>query len=157
MRRLICASVAVLLLMSLPAMAAAKKKSPKAGWATPAAVEKAAENVKYLADRQVQAKYRGRLMTFIPADLSDISDEQKYKGFIIGKLISEGVSADKLPAGQYMVYVRKPGPAWEAYFTQKHEPVAKSTEVRPGDEDFKTPDFTIDNTTFRYWKLRIAY
>ena len=156
MRRMICMSVALLVLASISA-GAAQKKNPKADWPKPAAIEKANEDVKYLTNRQVQAKYRGRLMTFIPADVSGISDEQKYKGFIIGKLISEGVSADKLPAGQYTVYVRKPGPAWEAYFTQKNEPVAKSTEVRPGDEDFRTPDFTIDNTTFRYWKLRIAY
>jgi hypothetical protein len=125
-------------------------------WPKPAAIEKAVERVEYLIDHAARAKYRGRDVTFIPCDLVDINDETRERGMIVGKLISEGPSADRLPEGTYQIYVRKRNDQWEAYFCQKYDPVAQSTEVK-WMQNRHWPSFEVDNTTIHYWRLRIAW
>lgn len=153
MRAILTGAAVCAILTASFAFAARSREQPP----TAAQIEKASELVKYRADATAKAKYKGHEMTFVPCDISDIGDAAREKGMIVGKLVTTWPSPDKLPVGTYLVFVRKHNDQWEAYFCQKHQPIAKSTEVKSGLDDKHHPDFEVDNTTIRYWRLRIAY
>jgi hypothetical protein len=154
MRHLFAWTAIVGLATALTFGAAARRT---ADWPKPAAVEKAVESVKYQTEHKVVAKYKGHPVTFVPCDISDIPEATRQRGMILGKLVSEGPSADKLPAGTYLVYVQRRNDQWQAFFCDKYEPVAMSTEVKADMGNEHKPSFAVDNTTIRYWHMRIAW
>lgn len=140
-----------------PMLIGAARRVQHADWPSANVVAKAAANVKYQSDHTATAKFRGHEVKFVPSDISDISDAGREKGMIIGKLTTTWPSADKLPTGSYQVFVRKYNDTWQAFFCQQDEPMAKSTEVKSDLDDDHKPSFDKDNTTIRYWRLRVAY
>lgn len=162
--------LAVLVLACVPCFSAARKpereETPaekrarlRALWPKPAEVERAARNLKFQVENSCFCRYKGKTAQFVPADISDIDDDVRRRGMILGKLINEGPSADNLPPGTYYVFVRYENDQWQAFFTEKYEPVAKSTEVRSGLDNKHKPHFDAekDNTVIRYWRLGIAW
>jgi len=149
--------VAVLVLgLTAPAFSAAARRI-HAGWPSRAVIQKAEARINYQNDRTIRGKYRGREVTFVPCDISEISDSARRQGMILGKLVLGGASPDKLPAGTYTVFAWVRNNTWEAYFVQGSEPVAKSTETKSDLDNEHKPSFEKDTTTIRYWRLRVAF
>jgi len=168
MRFLSC--LIVLVLACVPCYSAARKaereETPaekrarlRALWPKPAEVERAAKNVKWQVENSCYCRYKGKTAQFVPADISDISDAERRRGMILGKLITEGPSPDNLPPGTYYVFVRYENDQWQAFFTEKYECVAKSTEVKSDMGNKHKPYFDPEkgNTVIRYWHLSIAW
>jgi len=130
-----------------------------ADWPSAQQVKRAFANHKYKMDHIAKEKYKGHPIIFTPCEMSDLSGEQKARGMILGKLQTEVSSADKLPKGTYLVYVQKRNDQWQAFFCEPgtFEPIQKSTEVKSDLDDHDRPSFEVDNTTIRYWRLRVAY
>jgi hypothetical protein len=149
--------VGLAMLAAVPVLYAAAARNVHADWPTAAEVAKANARVKFQTDDTAKGKFRGHDVTFIPCDIGDIPDATREKGVIIGKLETTWPSADKLPAGTYHVYLYRDSGTWKGFFCEKDKAMAKSTEVKADLDNQNKPSFEVDNTTIRFWKVRVAY
>ena len=162
MRRVLLA-VALSMLVAGPALAAASKDKEtttekrdrlRDKWPSAQEIAKADARVQWNSDDTAKAEFRGKPVTFIPTKFSDIKDDVREKGLILGKLETRTESKDGLAAGTYIVFTRKEGTKWEVYFCQKGEPEAKSKTVLQNQDNQHQPKFVKANSAVHYWELQ---
>src|SRR6185369_4360089 len=102
----------------------AGKKDIHKDWPTANQIEKAAAKVSYDKDKEITHKNaKNQKISFVPADIGHMNDEERAKGCILGKLDTDRNTGDGLTPGQYRVYMRKHEGKWQVFFCQKDEAV----------------------------------
>jgi hypothetical protein len=133
------------------------KKEIHKDWPTSKQIEKADNAATFDSHNTCHhTNGKGQKISFVPADIGHLNDEERGKGCIIGKFETERNTGDGLTPGTYRVYLRKHDGKWQVFFCQKNEPVENSKVVKFVDDNEHKPKFTDAGTELRYWKLNIS-
>jgi hypothetical protein len=164
MKRLLVLA-AVLSLLAVPAtMDAAAKTRDRAK----SRDEKQDENqpgpseIRKKADRAVARRkdsvahtyHSGDTAKFIPASVpSDISEADLIDGIVLGWLNTKRIGLeDDLPAGEYIVYLRKVNAKWHVYYADEKGHIEQRAKDVYYDQakDVKQPGFKLNGTAIEY-------
>ena len=155
------ALVATLMMAGVPAAFAAKKELAKKDMKDPpnkGAVAKASAKATF--DKKAIATHtfaNGRTVTFTPADIGHLSQDDLGRGAVIGRFTTDKDTKEGLPAGKYEVYLRKPGGSWQIFYCDDDRPVAQADNVEGGLDNEHAPKFTDGGNSIRYWRLKFSY
>lgn len=155
------ALIATLMIAGVPAAMAAKKELAKKDMKDPpnkGAVSKAADKATF--DKKAAASHtfaNGKTVTFTPADIGHLSQDDLGRGAIIGRLVTEKDTRDGMPAGKYQVYIKKPGNSWQIYYCEDDRPVAQADSVEGGLDNEHAPKFADGGNSIRYWRIKFSY
>jgi len=150
------ALIATLMIAGVPAAMAAKKdmKDPPNKGAVAKAGAKATFDKKAMATHTFAS---GKTVTFTPADIGHLSQDDLGRGAVIGRLTTDKETKEGLPAGKYEVYLRKPGGSWQIFYCQDDRPIAQADNVDGGLDNEHEPKFTDGGNSIRYWRIKFSY
>ncbi|MGE5611503.1 MAG: hypothetical protein ACM359_19795 [Bacillota bacterium] len=157
--------LAVLSLLAAPAaMNAAEKSRDRAkskdekqdeNQPGPSEIRKKAERaVARKKDAATHTYHSGDTAKFIPAEFpSDLNDADMLDGIVLGWLRSQRIGlGDDLPAGSYIVYLRKVNVKWHVYYTDEDGHIQqRSKDVSyDKDKDYNPPSFRQNGAAIGY-------
>ena len=151
--------IGLILLAIVPAAFAAKaEKGEKGGKPTAKQIDLANSRATFDTDDKIDhTNAKKKKVTFIPADIGHLNDEERAKGCILGKIETERNTEDGLSPGQYHVYLRREGKKWEIYFCQKGQCVGEAKSIKEGMDNAHKPTFVDAGTRIRYWELQFSF
>src|SRR4051812_5888091 len=154
------ALIAAFMIAGVPAMSAKKELAKKDMKDAPTrgAVAKAGDKVTFeKKDAATHHFANGKSVTFTPADIGHLSQDDLSRGAIIGKIETEKETKEGLAPGTYRVYLRKPGGSWQIFYCQDDRPVAQADNVDGGLDNEHAPKFMDGGNSIRYWRIKFSY